>query len=66
MTEKRLEDLETKLAFLEDLIQKLDDALGSQQKQFLEMQHKMGLLVEQVRMVEKSIPDEPEPPPPHY
>ena len=52
MTEKRLEDLETKLAFLEDLIQKLDDALGSQQKQFLEMQHKMGLLVEQVRMVE--------------
>jgi|TARA_B100000959_G_C14899531_1_gene590285 SlyX protein len=65
MTEKRLEDLETKLAFLEDLIQKLDDALGSQQKQFLEMQHKMGLLVEQVRMVEKSIPDEPEPPP-HY
>ena len=66
MTEERLEDLETKLAFLEDLIQKLDDALGSQQKQFLEMQHKMGLLVEQVRMVEKSIPDEPEPPPPHY
>jgi SlyX protein len=65
MTEKRLEDLETKLAFLEDLIQKLDDALGSQQKQFLEMQHKMGLLVEQARMVEKSIPDEPEPPP-HY
>jgi len=65
MTEERLEDLETKLAFLEDLIQKLDDALGSQQKQFLEMQHKMGLLVEQVRMVEKSIPDEPEPPP-HY
>jgi len=65
MTEERLEDLETKLAFLEDLIQKLDDALGSQQKQFLEMQHKMGLLVEQVRMVEKSIPDEPEPPPPH-
>ncbi|MBQ74372.1 MAG: SlyX protein [Gammaproteobacteria bacterium] len=66
MIETRLEDLETKLAFQEDLIQKLDDALASQQQQLLEMQHKMGLLIEQVRMVEKTIPEAPEPPPPHY
>ena len=66
MTDQRLENLETKLAFQEDLIQKLDDALGSQQQQILGMQHRLDLLFEQIRLVEKSIPQDPESPPPHY
>ena len=66
MTKQRPENLETKLAFQEDLIQKLDDALGSQQQQLLEIQRRLELLIEQIRLVEKSLPESPDSPPPHY
>ena len=66
MTEQRLENLESRLAFQEDLIQKLDDALGSQQQQLLKMQHRLELLIEQIKLVEQSIPESPDSPPPHY
>ena len=66
MTEQRLENLETRLAFQEHLIQKLDDALGNQQQQLLKMQHRLELLIEQIKLVEKSIPESPDSPPPHY
>lgn len=59
-----LEALETQLAFQEHLIQKLDDALGSQQQQLLDMQRQIELLMEQIKMMEK--PESPESPPPHY
>ncbi len=62
----RFENLETKLAFQEDLIQKLDDALGSQQQQIIEMQNQITRVVEHLKSMENSLPDEPEPPPPHY
>lgn len=61
-----LEDLQTKLAFQEDLIQKLDDALGSQQRQLLDMDRRVELLMEQIKMMENTIPASPESPPPHY
>ncbi len=61
-----LEDLQTKLAFQEDLIQKLDDALGSQQQQLMDMDRRVELLMEQIRMMENTNPDSTEPPPPHY
>ena len=64
--EKRLEILETQLAFQEHLIQKLDDALGSQQQQLLDLQRKIELLMDQIKMMEKHGPEEPESPPPHY
>ncbi|MCH8256740.1 MAG: SlyX family protein [Proteobacteria bacterium] len=66
MTEQRLENLETKLAFQEDLIQKLDDALGSQQQQLLEIRHQLELLIEQIKLMENSIPELPDSPPPHF
>ncbi len=66
MTQQRLENLETRLAFQEDLIQKLDDALGSQQQQLLKIQHQLELLTEQIKSVEKSMPESPDSPPPHY
>ena len=66
MTDQRLENLETRLAFQEDLMQKLDDALGSQQQQLLEMKRRLDLLIDQIKLVEKSIPESPDSPPPHY
>lgn len=66
MTDQRLENLETKLAFQEDLVQKLDDALGSQQQQLLEIKRRLEMLIEQIKLVENSIPESPESPPPHY
>lgn len=64
--EKRFEILETKLAFQEDLIQQLDDALAAQQKQIMELGHQLNVLRSQVKQMETHIPDIPEPPPPHY
>jgi uncharacterized coiled-coil protein SlyX len=61
-----LEDLQTKLVFQEDLIQKLDDALGSQQQQLMDLDRRVELLMDQIRMMENTIPAEPEAPPPHY
>ena len=64
--EKRLEALETQAAFQEHLIQQLDDALGSQQQQLLDMQRQIELLMDQIKTMEKLGPEVPEAPPPHY
>jgi len=64
--EGRLENLESRIAFQEELIHKLDDALGDQQRQLLDMQHQLKLLTEQIRLVEKSVAVSPDSPPPHY
>jgi uncharacterized coiled-coil protein SlyX len=61
-----LEDLQTKLVFQEDLIQKLDEALGSQQQQLMDLDRRVELLMGQIRMMENTIPSGPETPPPHY
>ena len=61
-----LEDLQTKLVFQEDLIQKLDAALGSQQQQLMDLDRRVELLMDQIRMMENTIPAAPETPPPHY
>ena len=61
-----LEDLQTKLVFQEDLIQKLDEALGSQQQQLMDLERRVELLMGQIRMMESTIPAGPETPPPHY
>ena len=64
--EQRFELLETRLAFQEDMIQKLDDALISQQKQILDLQILLKHVSSQVETMENSVPDSTEPPPPHY
>lgn len=61
-----MEDLQTKLAFQEDLIQKLDEALGSQQQQILDLNRRVELLMQQVKMMENALPEPPQSPPPHY
>ena len=67
MTEPRLVDMETRLASRYDLLQKLDDALASQQRQILELEGKLRLMATQLRELE---PDKSSAPqderPPHY
>ncbi len=58
------ENLESRIAFQEEMIRKLDEALGDQQRQLLEIRHQLKLLAEQIRMVEKPVGEDE--PPPHY
>lgn len=44
MSEKRLEAIELKLSFLDDAIEKLDQAIASQQQQILELKEQNRLL----------------------
>ena len=67
MSEERIAGLEEQIAFHEDIIQKLDDALAQQQKQLLIAERKIELLIQQLRKIEADQPvltdDEK---PPHY
>jgi SlyX protein len=65
--EEQLEKLQADMAFQERAIEKLNQALISQQCQIDEMERQIRILVEKLRdgrVVEQS--NEPEPPPPHY
>ena len=62
----RIEDLETKLTFQEDTIQKLNDVIVTCQTRVDEHDAIIRMLMEQVRTAEHIINPEDEPPPPHY
>ncbi len=64
--DKRFEALEVKVAFQEELIQQLDEALISQQSQITELQAQLKILRSEFKSLENQMPDGPEPPPPHY
>ena len=67
MSEDRITELETKLAFAEDLLETLNQTVFRQQQQIDSLQEQLRLLHQQVR---DSQPDEPLTPreeiPPHY
>ncbi len=65
-TATRIEDLETKLTFQEDTIQKLNDVIVTCQTRVDEHDAMIRMLMEQVRTAEHIINPEDEPPPPHY
>jgi SlyX protein len=67
VTDGRLLELETRVAFQEDTIQKLDDALASQQQQIMDLERQVQLLGLQIKEIEV-VPATtgPEAPPPHY
>ena len=66
-TEDLLVALEEKIAFQEDTIQKLDEAMASQQKQLLDAELKIKLLFEQLKKLESNLPEAPQDAkPPHY
>ncbi|EWH10325.1 SlyX family protein [Catenovulum agarivorans DS-2] len=65
---KRIDDLETQLAFQEDTIQSLNQALINQQLQISALEHNLGLLAKKLKGMQ---PDavasmSEETPPPHY
>jgi SlyX protein len=62
----RLEALESKLAFQEDTVAQLNDALIAQQSRIDRLETLVKLLAEQVRATPEDAPGVPEPPPPHY
>jgi SlyX protein len=67
MTDDRFTHLEMKLAFQEEVIHKLDEALISQQQQIMTLQRQVKLLGNEVRTLDAQTGNQqPEPPPPHY
>ena len=64
--EKRIIELEEKIAFQEDVIQKLDEALAGQQKQLMEAEYKISMLIDQLKKLESNLPPPADEKPPHY
>lgn len=66
--DKRLTDLEIKASFTEDLVDSLNQVIVRQQQDIEQLQHRLGMLIEQVESSSVSSPartllDEL---PPHY
>jgi SlyX protein len=63
-----IEQLQMKVAFQEDTIESLNQALIEQQKQLEELQFSMRQLANKLRAIEPSqlAPEHEETPPPHY
>ena len=67
MSEYRIARLEEQIAFQEDVIQKLDDALADQQQQLLVVGRQLELIVENLRKLETGqMPLADDEIPPHY
>ncbi|MDF2154687.1 SlyX family protein [Vibrio sp. CAU 1672] len=66
--EARINDLECQVAFQEQTIDDLNDALAQQQLQITKMQDQMKYVVGKVKNMDASNMADPakEPPPPHY
>ena len=67
MSEDRIARLEEQIAFQDDVIQKLDDALADQQKQLMEAERKIELMIQQLQKLEANQPaSQADEKPPHY
>ena len=65
--QNRLNTLEERIAFQDDMLQKLDDAMSDQQQQLMEINHKIDLLIDQLDKQESNFaPSNGEEKPPHY
>ncbi|MBS3799298.1 MULTISPECIES: SlyX family protein [unclassified Pseudoalteromonas] len=66
--EARIESLEAKVAFQDETIDILNEELKAHQQQMAKMRRQMELLGEKFREVQSGsvMPQEQEPPPPHY
>ncbi len=64
----RIVDLESKVAFQDDTIESLNDALSQQQQQLAQMTYKMNHMVERLKSMQPSniATQDEEAPPPHY
>ena len=57
MNEDQVDRLEMKIAFQEDLLQKLDDAVFAQQQQILLLEDQVRVLSEQLQQIATTRPD---------
>jgi SlyX protein len=64
--EPRLESIESKLAFQEDAITQLNDALVAQQARIDQLEAAIKALTEALQTQPEDAADTTEPPPPHY
>jgi SlyX protein len=66
--EQRLTELESRVAFQDDTIQKLNDVLIAQQEQLDKLLFDLRTLSDQVRTLGSDVvmDENQEPPPPHY
>lgn len=62
----RLESMETKLAFQEDAVQQLSDALVAQQGRIDRLEARLAVLTEQIQRQAAEGARPSEEPPPHY
>ena len=62
--------LEAQIAFVEDAVQTLDDALAAQQRHILRLERQIDRLQEQLKgqgaRIDEAAAESGEPPPPHY
>ncbi len=68
MNERRLDELETKMAYQEDTIQQLNEALGCQQKQLDQLERTCQVLIDRLSdLADIAQPgNEVDERPPHY
>ena len=68
MNEAQVDQLEMKVAFQEDLLQKLDDAVFAQQQQILLLEDQVRVLSEQLQQIATARPESAavDERPPHY
>ena len=69
MNKDQVDGLEMKIAFQEDLLQKLDDAVFAQQQQILLLQDQVRVLSEQLQQIATARPEAMlavDERPPHY
>jgi len=72
MSNKRIDDLEAKIAFLEDALEKISDEFFLQQKELISLRDQQSKLVSQIRSLSESSRSEEysqstnDEKPPHY
>ena len=64
--EDRINELETRVAFQEESLQKLDEALADQQKQLSTLEYRIKVMTEQLLEIDVGNPDPEDEKPPHY
>lgn len=68
MTNDRLDDIEAKVAYLEDANETLSGEVAAQLRMIDSLESRLTLLLERIGELESGPPDEPrgDEPPPHY
>jgi len=67
-TDRRFAELETRLAFQEQALQELSDALAEARREGQRDRERLGRVLEDLKQLRRALAADPagEPPPPHY